>query len=106
MEKFTYNINDSPLILKEKEICNKLTDESCAKIKNLDKSVDTDKLIFTYKGDTADEDFSGFDNALDLIEKIRNGEISLNEGKGEQEEFESNNGEIKKVRKKTFIKRK
>ena len=39
MENFTYNINDSPLVLKEKEIYNRLTDESFGKIKNLDKSV-------------------------------------------------------------------
>ena len=28
--------------------------------------VDTDKLVFKYKGNTPDEDFCKFDNALDL----------------------------------------
>ena len=71
IEKFTNDINDSPIVLKEKEIYNKLTEESLEKINNLDKSVDINKLVFKYKGNTSDEDFSKFDN--DLINKIRDG---------------------------------
>ena len=71
IEKFTYNINDSPIFLKEKEICNKLTKESFEKINNLHKRVDINKIRFRYKGNTADEEYSKFDNALDLISKIR-----------------------------------
>ena len=52
-----------------------------------------------------DEDFSKFDNALDLINKIRDGEISLNEAKNEQTNIGSNMGEIKKGAKKISIKR-
>ena len=66
IEKVTSDINDSAIVLKEKEIYNKLTEE---------KKVDTDKLLFKYKGNTADQDFSRFDNALDLIDKIKKGEI-------------------------------
>ena len=77
IEKFNYDINDSPLALKEKEIYNKLTEESFEKMNNLDKKVNN-KLLFKYKGNTANEDFSGFDNAFDLISKIRDREISLN----------------------------
>ena len=51
-----------PLVLKEKEIYSKLTEESFEKISNLDKRVDIDKLVFKYKGNTPDEDFSKFDN--------------------------------------------
>ena len=51
IEKFTYDINDSPIVLKEKEI---LTEESFEKINNLDKRVDIDKLVFKYKGNTPD----------------------------------------------------
>ena len=40
IEKFTYDINDSPIVLKEKEIYNKPTEESFEKINNLDKRVD------------------------------------------------------------------
>ena len=62
IEKFTYYNNDSPNVLKEKKIYNKLTEENFEKINNLNKKVDT-------KGNTADQDFSKFDNALDLIDK-------------------------------------
>ena len=82
--KFNYDINDSPIVLKEKQIYNKLTEESFEKISNLHKRFDIDKLVFKYKGNASDEDFSKFDNTLDLINKIRDGENSLNEAKDEQ----------------------
>ena len=46
IEKFTYDINDSPIVLKEEEIYNKLTEENFEKINNLDKKVDIDNLVF------------------------------------------------------------
>ena len=104
IEKFTYDINDSPIVLKEKEIYNKLTEESFEKIKNLDKMVDIDELVFKYKGNTPGEDFCKFDNALDLINKIRDAKISLNEAKDDQTKLGSDMGEIKKVRKKYLSK--
>ena len=103
--KFTYDINDSPIVLKENEIYSKLTEESFEKINNLDKKVDIDKLVFKYKGNTPDKGFSKFDNVLDLINKIRDGEICLNEAKNEQTELRSNIGEIKKVQKDIYQKR-
>ena len=69
IKKIAHNINDSPLVLKEKGIYNKLTDESYEKTDNLDKKVDTNKLVFKYKGNTADADFSNFDNAQALTKK-------------------------------------
>ena len=42
IETFTCDINVSPIVLKEKEIYNKLTEESFEKINNLDKKVDID----------------------------------------------------------------
>ena len=107
IEKFIYDINDNPIVLKEKEIYNKLKEESFEKVNNLDKSVDTNKLAFKYKGNIADEDFNKFDNALDLISKIRDGEISLSEAKDKQAKLKSSMGEMrnKKSTKKTFIKR-
>ena len=71
---------------------------------NLEKRVDIDKLVFKYKADTSDANFSKFDNALDLINKIRDGEITLNEAKNEQTALGSNMGQIKKVRKKYLSK--
>ena len=89
IEKFTCRINDSPIVLKEKEIYNR---------------VDIGKLVFKHKGNTPDEDFSKFDNALDLINKIRDGEISLNEAKDEQGKLKSSVGEIKRVQKTYLLK--
>ena len=105
IEKFAYDINDSPTVLKEKEINNKLTEESFEKINNLDKMVDIDELVFKYKGNTPDEDFSKFDDALDLINEIRDAEIILNEAKDDQTKLRSDMGEIKMVRKKYLSKK-
>ena len=46
IKKFTYDINDSPIVLKEKEIYNKLSEQSFDKINDLDKKVDTNKLVY------------------------------------------------------------
>ena len=104
MEKFTHGIKDSPIVLKEKEIHKKLKEKRFENINNLDKSVDTNKVVFKYKGNTADEDFSKFDNALDLINKIRDGEIILSEAKDEQAKLKSSMVEIKKVQKRHLSK--
>ena len=77
---------------------------SFKKIKNRDKKVDTNKLVFKYKGNTTDEDFSKFDNALDLINKIRDGEISLNETKDDQRKLRSDMGEAKRAQKNHLLK--
>ena len=61
------------------------------------------KLVFKYKGNTADEDFNKFDNALDLINKTRRGEISLNEAKDEQVKLKSSRAEIKSVQKRYLL---
>ena len=69
------------MALMEKNIYNKLTEESFGNINSLDKKFDTNKLLFRYKGNTADQDLSRVDNALDLIDKIKDGKISLTEAK-------------------------
>ena len=84
IKKFTYDINNSPIVLKEKKIYNKLTEESFENTNNLDKIADIDKLVFKYKDNTPDEDFSKFDNVFDLINKMRDGKISLIEAKDDQ----------------------
>ena len=104
IEKYDYSINGSPMVFFKKEIYNKLTEESFENISKLDKKVDTNKLVFKCKGKTADEDFSKFDNAFDLIDKIRDGEISLNEAKDDQARLRAKLGEIKRVQKKHLLK--
>ena len=92
------NDNDSPLISKQKEIFNKLSNKRLEEITELDKKVNPDDLIYKYKGPTADEKFK--DNALDLINKLREGKIRLADAKNDQMKFKSDLEKIKKVNKK------
>ena len=52
-------------------------DERLEKITDLDKKANSDGLIYRYKGNTADVKFDEFDNAVNIINKIQNGKISL-----------------------------
>ena len=69
------------MISKQKEIFNELVDERLEKITKLHKKVNPDDLIYRYKGSTADAKFSEFDNAFSLLDKIRDGKISLADAK-------------------------
>ena len=68
---------------------------------NLDKRVDSKNLIYRYKGNTADAKFDEFDNALDIINKIRDGKKDLADVKNNQQKFKSHLSEIKKGSKKS-----
>ena len=72
------------LISKQKEIFNELVDERLEEITDLDEKVNSDNLIYRYKGRTADAKFDKFDNAFDIIHKIRNAETSLKDVKSNQ----------------------
>ena len=89
------------MISKQKEIFNELADEKLDKITELDKKVNRDDLIYEYKGNTADVNFDQFDNALDLIHKIKNGRITITNAKNDQKDFKSSLGKIKKGNKKS-----
>ena len=65
-------------------------------ITELDRKVNPDNLIYRYKGSTADVKFNESDNALTLLDKIREGKIILVNAKNDQIGFKSNLGEIKK----------
>ena len=67
-------------------------------MKDLDKRVSFDHLTYCYKGPPADVD--EFDNALNLLDKIREGKISSAKAKNDQIEFKSNLEEIKKKKQK------
>ena len=58
-------------------------------------------MIYKYKGNTLNEEFNKYDNALDLIDKIKNGEMNLAKVKNNQNNFKINLGEIKKGGKKS-----
>ena len=102
----TYDNEDTPLISKQKEIFNELADKKIEEITNLDKQVDPDDLLYSYKGNTADAKFNQFDHAFSLLDKIRDGKISLADAKNDQEKFKSNLNEIKKETKNIDQKRK
>ena len=81
IEKYNNKADNDPIILKEKEIYNALVDKEKEKIEKLDYSVDTNKLKIKFEGKTKDEDFSDYDNALALMDKIKFGETSLSKVK-------------------------
>ena len=64
------------------------------------KKGNSDYLIYRYKGNTSDVKFDKFDNALNIINKTQNGEISLADVKNKQGKFKTYLGEIKKGNKK------
>ena len=79
---------------------NELVDERNKIITDLDKKVNRDDLIYVHKGNTPDLCFEELDNVLDIINKIREGKINLNNVKSNQEKFKSDLGEIKKKKNK------
>ena len=79
----------------KKEILNALGDKRLEEIINLDKKVNSDDLICRCKCNTADEKFDQFDNAFTFLDKIRYGKTGLADAKYDEEEFRSNQNEIK-----------
>ena len=96
IEKAKLDSDDDLAILKQKEIYNELTEEKKTEMKNLDNSVDREKSIYKYKGNTSDADFSEYYGAIDLINKIKDGDFSLKQAINDQYELKSKLGEIKK----------
>ena len=52
--------------------------------------------MYLYKGKNPDKKFDKYDNALDLINKVKNGEIKLSDVKNYQTIFKAHLDEIKK----------
>ena len=77
IKKYAYNAEDTPFTSKQKEIVNELVDERHEKITDLDKNVNSDDLIYRYKRNAADVKFDNFNNALNILKEIQNGEISI-----------------------------
>ena len=101
---YGYSDKDIPLISKQKEVFNKLVDQRIEEITNLDKKFNPDDLIYRCKGSTADAKFNEFDNGFSLLDKVRDGKISLADEKKDQAEFKSNLSEIKKGNKRHISK--
>ena len=99
IKKYSYDDGDTLFISKQKEIFNELVDERLEKIIDLDERINSNDLIYRYKGSTDDVNFNKFDNALDIIDKIWDGKIGLADVKYNREKFKSYLGEIKKGKK-------
>ena len=100
IKKYAYDAEDTPFISKQKEIFNQLVDERREKITDLDKKVNSNDLIYRYKGNTAHAKCGKFNNALNIIIKIQNGKISIADVKNNRERFKTYLREIKKGNKK------
>ena len=87
IKKYAYDAEDTPFISKQKEIFNKFVDERREKIIDLDKKVNSDDLIYRYWCNTADVKFDEFDNALNIINKIQNGDIRLSDVKNNKKKL-------------------
>ena len=92
IKKYTSNDNDSSSILKQKEKFDKLVDERLEEITESDKKVNPNNLIYRHTSPTADIKFDRFDNVLNILDKIREGEVSLADAKDSQIEFKLNLG--------------
>ena len=101
VKKYNYDDEDSAWVSKQKEIFNELADKRLNEISELDKKVNPNDLICRYKGNTPKKEFNSNDNALDLIDKVKNSEIKLAEIKNNQINFISNLAEIKRGSEKT-----
>ena len=65
--------------LKQKELFNKLVDERLNEIIDLSEKFNQDDLTSHYKGkNNRPKNFGGFDSAIALFKKIRNGKVLLN----------------------------
>ena len=88
------------MISKRKEIFTELVDERFEEIADVDKKVNNDNLIYRYKTRIPNAKFDKLDNALDILNKMRNGKISLSDVKNNQAKFKSNLDEVRKAHKK------
>ena len=79
---------------------NKFADKRLDEKTKLDEKVNLDNLIYRYKGKTTDAKFDEFDNAFNLLDKIRNGKTTLADVKSDKIQFKSDLDKIKKRHKK------
>ena len=96
IKKYSYDSEDTSFISKQKEIFNELVDERLEKITDLDEKVNSNDLIYRYKGNTANAKFGEFHNSFDIINKIRDGKTDLADVKNNQQISKSFLGTIKK----------
>ena len=67
---------------------NEIVDKRFEEINNLDGKVNSNDLIYRYKGNTTDDKLDKSDDAFSLLDKIRDGKIVLADVTNDQEEFQ------------------
>ena len=58
IKELEYGSDDDPMPFKQKEIFNKLAEEEKDDMEKLDKTVNRKEVLYRYKGNTSDVDFS------------------------------------------------
>ena len=96
MKKVEYDADDDQMLLRQKYIYNELTEQKKNEIEKLDKMVKRNELLYKYKNNSGDVDFSNFHGAIDTINKIASGDIRLSKAVDNQYELRSKLGEVKK----------
>ena len=96
IEKAKYDSDGDLAILRQKEIYNEITEEKKTEIEKLDKTVNREELLYKYKDNTSDVDFREYYGTIDLLNKIKDGDISLKQVINDQYELKSRLGEIRK----------
>ena len=74
IKKYTYDAEHTALISRQKEVFNE-------RLERLEKITDLDKIVNSNDLNTADAKFDKFDTALDTMDKIKYGEVSLADAK-------------------------
>ena len=97
------NKNDSDteneLLLKAKEIYDKIVAERKNKINTLNNKIEYDKLTYRFKRkDRIPITFKEFNRPLGLLRKIKDGSIDLEKAKENQEKFRSNPSETTRAK--------
>ena len=87
IKKYVYDDDNALFISKQKEMFNKLVDDRIEKITDLDEKVNSDDLVYRDQGDIDDVNFDEFDDALDIIKKLRDGKKDLADVKYNQQNF-------------------
>ena len=87
---------DELLHLKAQEIFKNIYNERLDKIKELTEKIDDNNLVFTIISTGRKTDFSKKDDPLTFCNKIEKGEITIEEGKESQKDF---NKYLKMIRK-------
>ena len=87
---------DKLLLSKEREIFSNIYNKRLDKIEELTKKIDDNNLIFTTLSTGEEVDFTGKNDPLTSIKKIRDGKITLERATELQEDLNNN---IKKIRK-------